>query len=75
MSVTYNRVNWKDKQTALTTPMNAENLNRMDQGIKAATDAINTLTTDVVAIKILDNEEELPDPGEANTIYFIKQTT
>lgn len=70
MAVTYNRVNWKDKQTALTTPMNAENLNKMDKGIKDLTDAFNDLTQDMVRVRIYDNPEELPTTGQEKTIYF-----
>lgn len=72
MAVTYDRVNWKDKQTALTTPMNAENLNKMDKGIKDLADALNDLTQDVEKIRIYDSIEELPEVGEEKTIYFIK---
>lgn len=72
MAVTYNRINWKDKQTALTTPMNAENLNKLDKGIKDLTDAFNTLTQDIEKIRIYDSPEALPTVGEAKTIYFTK---
>ncbi|MBP5304700.1 MAG: hypothetical protein J6Z02_02520 [Lachnospiraceae bacterium] len=72
MAITYNRVNWKDKQTALTTPMNAENLNKMDAGIKNLTDAFNDLTQDMERVRIYDSPEELPTVGQAKTIYFTK---
>lgn len=74
MAITYNRINWKDKQTALTTPMNAENLNKMDKGLKDLTDAFNELTQDVEKIRIYDSEEDLPEVGQAKTIYFIKES-
>ena len=73
-TVSYTRVNWKNKETALTTPINATNLNKMDKGIDDLKNAVNTLTTDVVAIKVVNSENDLPDPGAANTIYFVKQT-
>jgi len=78
--ITYVKLLWKNKETALTTPVNANNLNRMENGIDAVTtqsnaiaEVVNALTTDVIAIKIVDSEDELPEIGAAKTIYYVKQ--
>lgn len=79
--ITYIKLLWKDKGTALTTPVNSTNLNHIENGIDAVTtqsnaiaEVVNNLTTDVVGMKVVDSEEELPEEGEANVIYFVKQS-
>lgn len=74
----YTRVNWKNKETALTTPVNANNLNQMDSGINTIKEhsnlvgyAVNKLIQDLSAIKIVDSEEDLPDVGENGTLYLV----
>ena len=41
----YTRVNWKDAPGDKTTPLNAANLNQMDEGIAANASDISSLTT------------------------------
>ncbi|MCH5297803.1 MAG: metallophosphoesterase [Ruminococcus sp.] len=43
---TYNRINWEDTPSS-STPLNADNLNRMDKGISEATQAITNIEADV----------------------------
>ncbi len=49
MSASYTRVNWAD-YPATTTPVNAENLNKMDAGIAGLTSEINSVESDVSAL-------------------------
>ena len=48
--ITYNRVNWKDASVSKSTPVNAANLNKMDEGISSAVSQINTNTDAIAAI-------------------------
>jgi hypothetical protein len=41
----YDRINWKDRQEAMSTALGAINLNKMDAGLKEADDRIVTLDT------------------------------
>lgn len=45
----YNRVNWKDYPDT-TTKLNAENLNKMDEGIAAAKEAINEINSNLESL-------------------------
>ena len=73
-TITYERINWKNKETAQTTPINATNLNKMDKGLDDTVKVVNALTTDVLGLKVVDSEEELPEVGEDNVIYFVKES-
>lgn len=78
-SITYSKLQWKDRETSLTTPVNSNNLNRIENGVETATNklneviqALNKLTEDVDTIVILDSPDDLPEVGEEKTLYFIK---
>lgn len=45
----YNRVNWKDYPDT-TTKLNAENLNKMDEGIAAAKEAIDEINSNLESL-------------------------
>lgn len=80
--ITYVLIKWKNRETALTTPCNATNLNHMDDGIAAATEkvneiasAVNAMTQDVTAgITVVDSEEDLPEVGVAGRLYLVKES-
>ena len=79
--ITYSKLQWKDKEVSLITPVNANNLNRIENGVDAATTKINEivqkfndLTQDMERVRIYDSEEDLPEVGQAKTIYFIKES-
>lgn len=48
--VSYNRINWKDGNVEKTTPINAENLNKMDKGLLDLATVANNLIDDTDAL-------------------------
>jgi hypothetical protein len=50
MSVSYERINWEDSPSTAT-PINAENLNKMDMAISELTDAVNEVEDDATDLK------------------------
>lgn len=79
--ITYALIKWKNRETALTTPCNATNLNHMDDGIAAATEkvneiatAVNAMTKDVTSIVMVDSEEDIPEVGVAGRLYLVKES-
>lgn len=79
--ITYVKTVWKNKETALTTPVNATNLNHIENGIDAVTSqsnetaaAVNALTQDITSIVLVDDEEDLPAEGVAGRLYLVKES-
>ena len=80
--ITYVKTIWKNKETALTTPVNATNLNHIENGIDAVTtqsnaiaEAVNAMTQDVTAgITVVDSEEDLPEVGVVGRLYLVKES-
>lgn len=79
--ITYVKTIWKNKETALTTPVNATNLNHIENGIDAVTTqsnetaaAVNAMTEDITSIKLVDSEEDLPEVGVAGRLYLVKES-
>ena len=77
--ITYSKLQWKDKEVGLITPVNSNNLNRIENGVDAATnkineiiEAYNDLTQDVERVRIYDSPDDLPEVGQTKTIYFTK---
>lgn len=77
--ITYSKLQWKDKEVGLITPVNSNNLNRIEDGVAAATnkinemiEAYNDLTQDMERVRIYDSPDDLPEVGQAKTIYFTK---
>lgn len=80
--ITYVKLIWKNKETALTTPVNATNLNHIENGIEAVTtqsnqtaEAVNALTQDITGgIVIVESEEDLPAEGVAGRLYLVMES-
>lgn len=80
--ITYVKTVWKNRETALTTPVNATNLNHIENGIDAVTTqsnetaaAVNALTQDITGgIEVVDSEEDLPEVGVAGRLYLVKES-
>lgn len=80
--ITYVKTIWKNRETALTTPVNATNLNHIENGIDAVTtqsnaiaEAVNAMTQDVTAgITVVNSEEDLPEIGVAGRLYLVKES-
>lgn len=80
--ITYVKTIWKNRETALTTPVNATNLNHIENGIDAVTTqsnataaAVNALTQDITGgIVVVDNEEDLPEVGVEGRLYLVKES-
>lgn len=79
--ITYVKTIWKNRETALTTPVNATNLNHIENGIDAVTtqsneiaEAVNAMTQDVTSIVMVDSEEDIPIVGVAGTLYLVKES-
>lgn len=77
--ISYVKLIWKNRGTALTTPVNATNLNHIENGIDAVTtqsnaiaEALNPMIQDVTSIKVVDSEEDLPEVGVAGRLYLVK---
>lgn len=79
--ITYVKTIWKNRETALTTPVNATNLNHIENGIDAVTtqsntiaEAVNAMTQDVTSIVMVDSEEDIPAVGVAGRLYLVKES-
>lgn len=68
----YNRINWQDSPSTAT-PLDAENLNKMDAGIEAVTDAVIELESDKVSRTEL--EENYYNIDDAETAFANKHNT
>lgn len=68
MSVSYNRVNWKDADVSKTTPVNAANLNQMDEGIASLINQINANENNIDDLS--DKLTKLAETSSVNMFQF-----
>ena len=62
----YNRVNWQDKPSTAT-PINAENLNKMDKGINDLEEG-KIAKTDLVQTDQINNPEKVPSSAVTHAL-------
>ena len=66
IKMAYNRVNWQDKPSTAT-PINAENLNKMDSGIKALEEG-KISKSDIVQTDTINDPNKVPSSAVTHAL-------